>query len=435
MIAKLRKDLTTLYAIVFGGFLFVFSVIVGAGGLLSIYHERVEEIQLLANQIAREQRGVVIQHYKQPKLPPEARPIQDDYDITGQVFYYILDNNKQLIKADQPVPVLREAVFIEIINWDPGKITGLITTVLPDGTSATILLAAQTVVCEGNVIGTIYVGRDVTAYSQVLLRIAIILILVDCLFILLAALVGYMLAGRVIRPIEESIEKQKQFVADASHELRTPLSILLTSIEAIELDEENKLSSFSREVIRDVKDEFYRIKRLIIQLLALARADTGDITLAKKTFSFDLIANPVLQSLRPAAEHKDIQLALIIPDPIEITGDMERLHQLLYTLVDNGIKYTPEGGNVSVRVDKTIIGEVQYTRIIVEDNGPGIPSEYQDRIFERFFRTDRARSRNIEGSGLGLSIAKWIVGTHHGKIYVRSTLGKGSQFIVLIPDC
>lgn len=434
MTAKLRKNLTTLYATVFGGFLFIFSIIVGAGGLLSIYNERVEEIQLLARQVAREQRGVVIYHYKQPNLPPEERPIQDDYDITGQVFYYILDTNNQLIKVDQPVPVLREAVLAEITNWNPGKITRFTSITLPNGSIATVLLTARPISYEGNVIGAVYVGRDVTAYSRVLVRIVMILILVDLLFILLAALLGHLLAGRVITPIEESIEKQKRFVADASHELRAPLTVLLTSIEAIEMDEENKLSAFSKEVITDVKEEFYRIKRLITQLLALARADADNATLTRESFSFDLIATPVLQVLRTPAEYKKIDISLIMPEPIEITGDMERIHQLLYILVDNGIKYTPFGGVVTVKVDKTSAGGVKYARIIVEDNGPGISPEFQERIFERFFRLDKARSRNIDGSGLGLSIAKWIVDAHRGKIYVKSTLGKGSQFVVLIPD-
>jgi two-component system sensor histidine kinase CiaH len=434
MISTTRKKLTAVYTIVFGLFLLAFIGIVCSGLIWGTYVERTEEIKVLANEIAREQVESIVQPYKKVNIPPLEIPIQDDYDISGQVFYYILDPNGQIVKADLPVPALRETVYTQIMNWDPLKNTKITTVTLPTGETAVLVLNAHNVHRGETLLATVYAGRDVTAYARVLVRSILTLIGAALLFLILAAVIGYFLAGRVTIPMEESIKRQKQFIADASHELRTPLSVLLTSIEAIEMDKDNVLSPFSLQIMRDAKDEFFRLKRLVNDLLTLARADTGEIKLKKEIFSLTLVTRQVIHSLKTTAEQRKISVQFDITEPIDLKADPERIHQLLYILIDNGLKYSSTSGEVVVHLEEVQEDIVPYVKIVVEDTGPGIPAKFQKQIFQRFFRIDESRSRDIEGSGLGLSIAQWIVEAHQGEICVNSTSTKGSQFIVLIPN-
>jgi Osmosensitive K+ channel histidine kinase len=434
MLAEIRRKLTHLYTLVFGLFLLAFIGIVCAGLVWGTYAERTEEIKILATEIARGQRAEIVNHYQNAKSIPQELPVEDDYDISGQVFYYILDRKGQLIKADLPVPVLREAIYDQFLNWDPSKDTKITLVTLPTGGTATLVLAAHKVQQGENVLATVYVGRDITAYARVIMRSVLTLAGVALSFLILAAIIGYFLAGKVTIPIDQSIRRQKQFVADASHELRNPLSVLLTSIEGIEMDKDNILSPFSREIMRDAKDEFSRLKGMVNDLLTLARADTGDIKLRKEHFSLEMVVEQVMRSLKYAAERKEISIRVDLTRSIELNADPERIHQLLYILIDNAIKYSSPNSEVSVQLDRVQISETSKVRIIVADTGPGIPLDFQEKIFQRFFRIDEARSRDIEGSGLGLSIAQWIVDTHEGEIYVKSVQGKGSQFVVTIPS-
>jgi two-component system sensor histidine kinase CiaH len=434
MISTTRKKLTTVYTAVFGLFLLAFIGIVCSGLIWGTYVERTEEIKVLASEIAREQVDSIIKPYKKLNIPPLEIPIQDDYDISGQVFYYILNPKGQIVKADLPVPALRETVYTQVLNWNPLEDTKITTVTLPTGETAVLVLTAHKVHRGETLLATVYVGRDVTAYARVLVRSILTLIGVALLFLILATVIGYFLAGKVTIPMEESIKRQKQFIADASHELRTPLSVLLTSIEAIEMDKDNVLSLFSLQIMRDAKDEFFRLKRLVNDLLTLARADTGEIRLKKEIFSLTLVVRQVIHSLKTTAEQKKISVQFDITDPIDLKADPERIHQLLYILIDNGLKYSSTNGEVVVYLEEVQEGINPYVKIVVEDTGPGIPAKFQKQIFQRFFRIDESRSRDIEGSGLGLSIAQWIVEAHQGEICVNSTSGKGSQFIVLIPN-
>lgn len=434
MISKIRRKLTILYTFVFGMFLLVFIGIVCSGLIWGTYIERTNEIKLMASEISREQKSVIVQYYRSTNFTPEKTPIEDDYDISGHVFYYILDRDGEIIKADLPIPVLREEVYAKIATWNPSADVEIDTVALPNDETAVLALASHKVYRGEQLIATVYAGRDVTAYSRVLIRSILTLAISALIFLILAAVIGYYLSAKVTVPIEQSIRRQKQFVADASHELRNPLSVLLTSFEAIEMDKDSILSSFASQILIDAKEEFFRLKALVNDLLTLARADTGEIKLKKERFLLEIVCEQVIRSLRSASEHKEINVKLIITKPVEVYADPERIHQLLYILIDNGIKYTPSKGEVIVELDRIENDKLQYIRIVVRDTGAGIPLEFQQQIFQRFFRIDEARSRDTEGSGLGLSIAKWIVEAHQGKISVYSELYKGSQFIVLIPN-
>jgi len=419
---------------VFGLFLLVFTGIVCCILIWGTYVERTEEIEVLASEIARDQLDLIVQQYKKVNVTPQEIPVEDAYDISGQVFYYIMDPKNQLVKADPPVSILRGAVYDQIMNWDPLENTKIATVTLPTGETAALVLTAHKVHSRESLLATVYVGRDVTAYARGLVRSILTLTGSAFLFLILAAVIGYFLAGKVTIPMEQSIKRKKQFIADASHELRTPLSVLLSSIEAIEMDNDNVLSPFSLQIMNDAKDEFFRLKRLVNDLLTLARADTGDIKLKKEIFSLNLVTEQVIRSLQTVAVQKKIRVQMVMNEQIELNADPERIHQLLYILVDNGLKYSSANSEVSVYLERVQNGTVPYIKIVVEDTGPGIPLKFKKQIFQRFFRIDESRSRVTEGSGLGLSIAQWIVDAHQGEICVNSEPSKGSQFIVLIPN-
>ncbi|WP_378953318.1 sensor histidine kinase [Pelosinus sp. sgz500959] len=432
--SEARKKLTIVYSMVFGLFLLVFTGMACFILVWGTYAERTEEIEILANEIENEQLDLIVQQYKKKNLTTPEVAIEDDYDISGQVFYYILGPEKQVIKVDPPVPVLRAPVYEEIMKWSPGKNTKVATVTLPTDEMATLVLTAHKVYRGESLLATIYVGRDVTAYARSLVRSIVTLSGSAFLFLILAAVIGYFLAGKVTIPMEESIKRKKQFIADASHELRTPLSVLLTSIEAIEMDKDNFLSPFSLQIMSDAKDEFFRLKRLVNDLLTLARADTGDVKLKKEAFSLNLLSEQVIHSLKTTAEQKKIRVRFQMNESIELNADPERIYQLLYILIDNGLKYSLPKSEIVIHLERVKNGKNSYVKIVVEDTGPGIPAKFHEKIFQRFFRIDESRSRAIEGSGLGLSIAQWIVHAHQGEISVHSEPSKGSQFIVLIPS-
>lgn len=433
MVSEIRRKLTTLYTFVFGVLLFIFTGFVCIWLIWGTYSERSNEIRLLANEIAREQRSIIVEYYKATNFIPQTAPLEDNYDISGQVFYYILAVDGNVIKADLSVPVLRDVVQSQIMNWDSAKETDFVKVTLPNGETAVLALAMHQVYKNDELIATVYAGRDVTAYSRGLIRTLFTIMGAAIGFLFIAAYIGYFLAGRVIVPIEKSIIRQRQFVADASHELRNPLSILLTSFEAIEMDTDSILSSFSRQILIDAKDEFFRLRGMVNDLLTLARTDSGEIVLKKERFELNIVADQVIHALKTAAEQKQISVNLSTLESIKINADPDRIYQLLYILVDNGIKYT-KSGEVLIYLEQVQKNKQSFVKIIVQDTGPGISPEIQHHIFERFFRGDEARSRDIEGSGLGLSIAKWIVDAHHGEISIQSEEAKGSQFIIKIPD-
>jgi signal transduction histidine kinase len=428
---KIHRKLTALYTIVFGMSLVLFIGFVCIGLIWGIYVDRTDEIQILAKEIAHEQREKIVQ-YIQSGSPPTEGSEEDNYDISGQVFYYIVDRSNKIIMADLPVPILREVAFAQISQWNTAKSAKVAIVTLPNGDKAMLALAEQKISHGNDLVATVYAGRDITGYFRVLLRSLFTLLASAFIFIIIASIAGYFLAGKVTLPIEQMINRQKRFVADASHELRNPLSVLLTSIEAIEMDKDTFLAPYSKRIVLNAKDELFRLKKLVTDLLTLARTDTGDIALKRERFLLEPVVKRVIRSLKGATEQKKSTIQLCITEPIELNGDPERIFQLFYILIDNAVKYSAANSQISVNLEK-VYTEKPIAKIVVADNGPGIPREYQKQIFERFFRIDESRSRNIEGSGLGLSIAQWLVDAHDGQISVFSEPGKGSQFIVLIP--
>ncbi len=231
--------------------------------------------------------------------------------------------------------------------------------------------------------------------------------------------------------LEDSFERQRRFIADASHELRTPAAILRGETE-VTLSRPDRSPAEYREALTILRDESQRLAHIIEDLFTLTRADAGQYPIVLRDFYLDELAADVLRHARSLALVKNITLTPSIEPELLFHGDEALLRRLLLNLLDNAIKYTPAGGQVNLECKKT---STHYV-VSVTDTGPGISPELQSRIFERFFRADKVRSRSETdggGAGLGLSIASWIAEAHHGRLELVRSDASGSTFSVTLP--
>ncbi len=260
-------------------------------------------------------------------------------------------------------------------------------------------------------------------------RIALFLFLINGGILVAGGTLSYFLAGRTLKPIEEMLKKQKQFISDASHEFKTPLTSLKTSLE-VALRDKNLNLSESKKVLKENLDEVGRLQRLTENLLTLSRYESEGV--GKTIFSkvnFSLIFAEALHRVEPLLQAKGIKLKKDIKE-IEFLANAESVVELVVILLDNAIKYSHEKGVIEV------VSYIKGNFLVfeVKDYGIGIAPEDQKRIFDRFYRADSSRqSSRRQGFGIGLSVAKKIVENHNGEIFVRSKPGKGSVFVVKVP--
>lgn len=220
---------------------------------------------------------------------------------------------------------------------------------------------------------------------------------------------------------------QKEFVSNVSHELRTPITSIRTTAEVLLCGAKNDEAVADR-FLSTIISESDRLSALISDLMEIAKRDAGVIKTDKINIKTADIINKAVDVLRPQAEQKDVTIDVAVENGLIVYCDEMQTVQLIRNLVDNAVKYTPSGGSVKVlaRADADRDGVM----ISVKDTGIGIPHGEIDRIFERFYRVDKARSRRMGGTGLGLAIVKDIIDAHNGEILVDSRLGKGSEFVV-----
>jgi len=231
--------------------------------------------------------------------------------------------------------------------------------------------------------------------------------------------------------LDQSFERQRRFISDASHELRTPISILRGEAE-VALSQPERSSEEYRESLAVLQQEAERLGSIVEDLFTLTRADAGEYRLSRSDFYLDELAADCVRAARALAQAKNIVLAAAdTPREMPVRADEELLRRMILNLLDNAIKYTPEGGKVSVACTIAVDG---YD-LSITDSGPGVPADLQSRIFERFFRVDRARARTARdgGAGLGLSIARWIAEAHDGRIDLVRSDATGSVFKVHLP--
>jgi signal transduction histidine kinase len=244
---------------------------------------------------------------------------------------------------------------------------------------------------------------------------------------------GWLLVRQATAPIERSMAQMRRFMADAAHELRTPITVLRTQAE-VALQRTREVDAYVG-ALHGIESESRRLGRIVDDLLILARADSGERPIQLTRLFLDDVVMAVVGAAGAMATARSVALTLGRFDEAPVNGDAELLRQLVMILVDNAIKFTPPGGQVDVAIGVRDEAAV----VTVADTGPGITTEQLPHIFERFYRSDPARSRSGEniaaagGAGLGLSIAQWIAEAHQAEITVQSEPGKGTTFTVQFP--
>ncbi|MEC2304065.1 MULTISPECIES: sensor histidine kinase [Heyndrickxia] len=244
---------------------------------------------------------------------------------------------------------------------------------------------------------------------------------------LLAVIAGLVLAERALKPIKAAWDKQTQFVSDASHEIRTPLAVIQSRVELLL----RKPNETVRDVLPDIStvlNECRRLTKLVSNLLTLARSDSDKIEIERKPFYLDELLREIMDHFSELAAIQGKTLILKSAPPVTFSGDRDRIHQLIVILLDNAMKYTGDGG----KIELACFESKNHVGISVQDNGIGLKEEDREKIFDRFFQVSKSRTKT-ESLGLGLSIAKWIVEKHSGKIRVDSKLGEGTTFTITFP--
>jgi heavy metal sensor kinase len=227
--------------------------------------------------------------------------------------------------------------------------------------------------------------------------------------------------------LDAAFQQTQRFLADASHELRTPLTIIQGELEAViaRAADQDEVQERAGSAFEEVE----RLKKIVEGLFAVARLEAGEAQECSVTFDLAALTASTADQMSLLVEDKAISIACDCAHEVLVDGDRARLKQVIVNLLDNAIKYTPAGGHIDVHVT----ARERKAILEVADNGIGIPASDLPRLFERFFRVDKARSRQMGGAGLGLSIVKSICTAHHGRVFAESEEGKGSRFIVELP--
>jgi two-component system OmpR family sensor kinase len=415
------------------------------------------QAQDVITQIENENDPVAIILSGRAKLP--------SIDVFGSQFYIqITQLNGQVVQRSdnlhgQALPVPAAA------GVQPGPRGATVTT----NNAVRLRVLSQPIVLAGRLGGTIQVAQSQAATDDALLATRRVLGIVSISLLLLAAVGGAFLARTALRPIqaitetarritqaqdlsqripvsvpndelgrltetingmlarlEDLFKAQQRIVADVSHELRTPLTTIQGNLDLLRRGAADDPATRS-SMLRAIAEETARMRRLVNDLLLLAQADAG-LKLQRKPVEMDTLLLEVYRQAQIMAQGLTVRLGA--EDQALVSGDADRLRQLLLNLVDNALKHTPAA---SGQVTLTLRRSAGWVQVGVEDNGAGIPPEDLPHIFERFYRADPSRSRP-GGSGLGLAIAKWVAEAHGGRIEVESQVGQGSTFTLWLPE-
>lgn len=268
---------------------------------------------------------------------------------------------------------------------------------------------------------------DITSERSIIINLVLSLALATVVLIIIIFFICLYFANKSIEPVKVAWEKQKQFIADASHELKTPLSTINTNLDVVTSHPESTISQESKW-LGYIRSETERMTKLVNDLLSLARVEHDEKVQIYETISFSYIAESMILAMEAVTYEKNINLTYDIEPEIIVRGDERQLSQIVMILLDNAVKYTPDGGKINI----TLSGSGQKSALLrVENTGSYIPENELESIFDRFYRVDKSRSGE-GGYGLGLAIAKSIAYRHGGRIKAEIVKG-GICFTVSIP--
>ncbi len=280
---------------------------------------------------------------------------------------------------------------------------------------------------SGEVIAVLQAAQSRRAVWQTVNSLIFALVPVGVGALVLAAVGGLLMSRRAMRPVRESFERQRTFIADASHELKTPLALIKINADVLSSE---VTDPDHRELAEDLLSETDRMSALLSGLLTLARLDAGKLSVSREEFNLATVMAETVDRFRMRAASAGVRLEVEAAGKLPTFGDGTRTEQILAVLLDNALMHTPRHGRISV-TGRTRDGSVEVT---VEDAGPGIPSEHLPRIFERFYRADPARSRaSGGGTGLGLAIARDLARVQKGDLEAENARDGGAVFRLTLP--
>lgn len=363
-----------------------------------------------------------------PQFPCPAPEL--DFDHSVHHFCYIPGSKTPVLVSRHDLLFVEQATSFTDTSIIPDAIhegTQTDTVPSPYGTLERYAVAVRDP--QGRTLGVVVVGAEVGHELNALHVLLTLLIGLGLVTLVGAAGGGLFLASRALAPARLAYARQRDFIADASHELRTPLSILRADAEVL-LRGKDHLPPDDVQLLEDMVSEAGHMARLADNMLDLARLDTGRMRLEQEVIDLGAMGAEMAHRVIPLAAERGVTVRQEIEPDVLIIGDRLLLQQAVLILVDNAIKYNRTGGDVVVRVFAR--GEQAFLE--VRDSGIGIESEHLSRLGERFYRVDRARSRQMGGAGLGVPIAHSIAVRHGGSLEIRSEAGQGTSAVLLLPS-
>lgn len=416
---NLRRRMTCVYAAIFG--ILILAIVAAAYTL--IWWEIV----------AHEKENLIVQIYHEGEEWIESKepPCSDAAINSGKMFaYFVAPDGHTVILNQLGSGDAGQAIMRHQEEWPKQmESSRLIRMHGNTGARYRYLAGVASIMDNGKNIGTLYMFKNMDFYYYAAFKNLFLLLCMALVLYLAACYIGYLLAGRNIKPISQMYEKQKQFTADASHEMRTPLAVMKLAVQGLKDDDESRLSPFAKESIEMLSSEADRLSRLTENLMTLARSDEGDLPVFTTQVDVTKLCHTVGLQMELLAAQKQIKLVQDVQDDLIMRGDEMALSRLLIILLDNALKYSPENTVIALRAAAI----KEHLVIEVRDEGCGIGDEDKKKIFDRFFRVDKARSRSQGGLGLGLSLAWAIVHQHGGSIKVMDNKPQGTIMYVQLP--
>lgn len=462
---SIQTRLTAWYVALLGIVLVLFSVFLDYFLSRRLYESVDNSLKVSATVVARS----ATMKLNQPPLPGMERFFEQFLGYGNlNKFYRIYDGSGNVGSRSKHVDAskfpLTQAAYADALKGQTTYETFNIDGVHP------IRVITLPVLRGEDLVNLVQVGTSLESVRETLKNLKIFLLTAVPLVLLVAALFGRFMARRALKPVskinqaarevgggadlskripvpdvrdeigqlavtfndmmdrlESSFSQIRQFSSDASHELRTPLTVLQGQNELI-LNKDRDAKEY-QEVISSNLEEINYMSKVLEDLFVLSRSDENQVQLECKPMNLREVIDEVFNHAEALADEKNIEIAIAFLEPVEINGDPVRLRQMIWNILHNAIKYTQPGGQIKISLED----REDSAFLIVQDTGLGIPEADLPNIFDRFFRVDKARSRQEGGSGLGLSICKHIVEAHKGRIEVESKIGAGAKFKIRLP--
>ncbi len=412
MLERIRRRLTLGYV---GIFALIF-VLLGAFAVVGFSRELTEQQDVLLAQEARNQASNLLNDEQREVLAtgsPEFSWIA--LDLQGG----ITDSDPVAASLGLPSAELAQEALEE---------DGVVSATIQGYDDSGVRAVSMPMYDEaGELVGVIQYARSLGEIRDNVNRLLLVLLPLGLGALGLAAFGGLYMAGRAVRPVRDSFDKQRAFVADASHELKTPLTLIRADTEVVLY--RGRVDPDDRKLIEHVLAEIDKMNAVLSDLLLVARLDAGKLEVSTEPFDLSVVLSESVERFGLRISGKGVDLEVRMADRLPVRGDPKRTGQIFAVLLDNAVRFTPSGGRI------TMDGQLHdgWVEVSVRDTGPGIAPEHLPRIFDRFYRAEEARTRKSGGTGLGLAIARDLARAQKGDLQAENVKGGGTVFRLVLP--